>query len=386
MIGVVVLASSLATWSHADPRRSHGAAAPSGSRLVLRDARAPAGTSPAGRTRVVRSTAATRLVRERVLARALVAELASGRQPPETLVVATRDGAGAMAVLDLSQHGVRLPETTVILAGLRGGALAETLGEVVRRVSGARAVEVAGRLPGTPGHAPDPGWRRGLAVLWAAVVQAGVPLSLLGMLLCMPLLALVVVVARLAVGVHTFGTFGPIIIALALLTTGLAWGIVSFVVIVGVGVWLRQLLQRLALQAVARVAVLVTLVSLMMSALVVGGALVGTPGIRHFGVFPMLVMAHLIESVSNAQLERGLGHALTTAAGTLGLAVVCQVAVDRLDLVSNVLVHPELLLASTLLTVVVGRWHGMRLVEYLRFWDAASAPGADDARPERLAS
>jgi hypothetical protein len=225
-----------------------------------------------------------------------------------------------------------------------------------------------------------------LAALWAAAANAGVPLSLLGMLLCMPLLALAVVVARLAIGVHTFGTFGPIIIALALLTTGLAWGVLSFVVIVGLGVWMRQLLQRLALQSVARVAVLVTLVALMMIGLVVGGALLGVPGVRHFGVFPMLVMAHLIESVSSTQLELGLGRALATAAGTLGLAVVCYLAVDRLDLISVVLVRPELLLGSTVLTVALGRWHGMRLVEYLRFWDAATPDEASETRPERLAS
>jgi hypothetical protein len=148
---------------------------------------------------------------------------------------------------------------------------------------------------------------------------------------------------------------------------------------------LRQLLQRLALQAVARVAILVTLVALMRMVLVVGGALLGVPGVQHFGVCPMLVMAHLIESVSSAQLELGLGRALATAAGTLALAVVCYVTVDRLDLISHVLVRPELLLGSTGLTVLLGRWHGMRLVEYVRFWSAA-APPDDDARPERLAS
>jgi hypothetical protein len=370
----------MALWGHAVS--PSGESERLGAPLILSDS---APTAADGGARSLRTTASTRLVRERSLARALLTEMVSGRMRPRTLIVATRDGAGPLAVLDVVQHGVRLSGSTVILVAPAGGVVTETLADVIRRVSGARTVLVAAE-PGAPAHRPDPGWGRAIGAVWAAAVEAGVPLSLLGMLLCMPLLALAVVVGRLAIGVHTFGTFGPIIIALALLTTGLAWGVFSFVVIVGAGVWMRHRLQRLALQAVARVAVLVTLVALMLSGLLVGGALLGVPDLSHVGVFPMLVMAHLIESVSSTQLELGLRRALATAAGTLGLAIVCYVTVDRLDLISAVLVRPELLLGATLLTVALGRWHGMRLVEYLRFWDAAAPGAADDTRPERLAS
>ena len=53
--------------------------------------------------------------------------------------------------------------------------------------------------------------------------------------------------ARLVVGLETFGIFGPVIVSLAFITMGLRWGVSTFVVIVGLGVLLRMALQRLRL-------------------------------------------------------------------------------------------------------------------------------------------
>jgi len=53
----------------------------------------------------------------------------------------------------------------------------------------------------------------------ARAVRAQVPLSALTLILILPVIASLVVIARVVVGLETFGTFGPVIVSLAFITT-----------------------------------------------------------------------------------------------------------------------------------------------------------------------
>jgi hypothetical protein len=53
---------------------------------------------------------------------------------------------------------------------------------------------------------------------------------------------------------------------------------------------------------------------------------------------------------------------------TLVLSIVCYLAVDRLGLQSLVLAFPEILLVAVAFDVILGKWRGLRLLEYVRFF------------------
>ena len=110
-------------------------------------------------------------------------------------------------------------------------------------------------------------WRRWLVGLWALAVQAQVPLPALNLILVLPLIAFFLLVIRNVIGLETFGTFSPMLLALAFLTTGLGWGLVIFLIIVGLGSGLRLALQHLRLHLVSRVAILIAVVSVSMAGL-----------------------------------------------------------------------------------------------------------------------
>jgi 7 transmembrane helices usually fused to an inactive transglutaminase len=55
---------------------------------------------------------------------------------------------------------------------------------------------------------------------------------------------------------------------------------------------------------------------------------------------------------------------------TLCLAVACYLVVDRAGLQSLVLAFPEILLLTVAFDVVLGKWRGVRLLEYVRFFRA----------------
>src|SRR5262245_19108223 len=62
--------------------------------------------------------------------------------------------------------------------------------------------------------------RRRLMHAWATVVRAQVPLGALTLILILPVIATIVVIARIVIALETFGMFGPVIVSPAFVTTG----------------------------------------------------------------------------------------------------------------------------------------------------------------------
>ena len=316
--------------------------------------------------------------------------------------MATADDAGLYALLGLGERNVRLDDARIIAAGAMGRPAALMLGSLLYHLTQPGEVVLvnghtdllplwelarANLIDGTPmaeeaarwnidalvlgeAGARLPSWRRPLMLLWARAVRAQVPLSALTLILILPIIASLVVIARVVVGLETFGS-------LAFITTGLQWGLVIFVVIVGLGVLLRAALQRLRLQAVSRLAILIALVSAVMGGLTLLGAVLGIGPLLNISIFPMVIMSNVIESFAASQVELGTAEALRMTGATLLLAVACYLVVDQAGLQSLVLAYPEVLLATVAFDVLLGKWRGVRLLEYFRFFRAVRHGRAD---------
>lgn len=210
-------------------------------------------------------------------------------------------------------------------------------------------------------------WRRQVIDLWVLAVRSLVPLAALNFILIIPLIAFFLVIIRNVIGLETFGTFSPMLLSLAFLSTGLVWGFAVFTVIVGIGVGLRFALQRLRLHLVSRVAILIAVVAVSMVGLIVIGAAFGVGSLLHASIFPMVIMANTIESFSNTQLERGTAEAMRLTRNTLVVATCSYIGIEESGLKPLVLAFPELLVGVIGVELLLGRWRGLRLLEYLRF-------------------
>jgi hypothetical protein len=318
------------------------------------------------------------------------------------LLIATRDDAGLYAAMSLGEKGLPLGDMRIVIAGNFPRAVGRVLGAVLYRLVSAGEVILINRpaellglwemvranvINGVPMEEEarkwevqplvvnqslyeDLGWwRHGVAAAWARGVRAQVPLQALTLILVLPVIAAIIVVIRTVIGVDTFGTFSPVIVSLAFLTTGLRWGAAIFAVIVGVGALVRALLQHVRLQLVARLAILIAVVAGIMAALTVIGASFGIGALMNVSIFPMVIMSNVIENFATSQAEFGTREAVRLTINTLGLAVICYLAIDPTGLQSLLLAFPELLLLSIGIDIALGKWRGLRLVEYLRFFD-----------------
>ena len=320
----------------------------------------------------------------------------------DLLLVNTADTAGLYALLKQGELGVKLDDLHVVIAGGFARPVGRVLGAVLLRVLApaeivllrqqsdlTRLWEIArshlrdGRpLRESSAHWDAQAvtvnaatlnglswWRHGLVKLWTLAVQAQVPLPSLNLILALPLIAFFLLIIRNVIGLETFGTFSPMLLSLAFLTTGLGWGLVVFLIIVGLGIGLRLGLQRLRLHLVSRIAILIAMVAVSMAGLTVLGATLGIGALLHASIFPMVIMANQIESFTNTQLERGTGEALRLTLSTLLVATCSYIGIEDTGLKPLVLTFPEILFVVIGIELLLGRWRGLRLVEYLRFHD-----------------
>ncbi|MGE3297895.1 MAG: inactive transglutaminase family protein [Porticoccaceae bacterium] len=195
-------------------------------------------------------------------------------------------------------------------------------------------------------------------------------------LLMVPLGALIVVLMRTFVGISTFGTFMPVLIALAFRETQLLWGIVLFSLIVSIGLMLRFYLERLMLLLVPRLtAILIIVVGLMLLTSLITNKL-GVERTLSVALFPMVILSMTIERMSITWEESGARDAILNGLGSLLIASLSYLVMNQRDLEHLVFVFPELLLVALGLSLLMGRYTGYRLSELRRFRDFRGTPHA----------
>ncbi len=186
-------------------------------------------------------------------------------------------------------------------------------------------------------------------------------------LLLIPFGILLIVVLRNFVGLSSFGTFAPVLIALAFRETELLKGILLFVLIVSLGLAFRFYLERLRLLLVPRLAAVVTIVVLLMAAISIISNEMGMETGLSVSLFPMIIISLVIERMSIVWEERGAGTALKEGVGSLFMAALAYVVMG-IDLLTYwVTVFPEINLIVLGIIVAMGRYTGFRLTELSRF-------------------
>ena len=199
--------------------------------------------------------------------------------------------------------------------------------------------------------------------------------SVYEVLLLVPFGILVIVILRNFIGLSSFGTFAPVLIALAFRETELFKGILLFILIVSLGLVFRFYLERLRLLLVPRLAAVVTIVVLLMTTISIISHQLGTETGLSVSLFPMVIISMVIERMSIVWEERGAATAIREGAGSLLMAALAY-SVMSLDILSYwVTVFPEVNLIVLGLIVALGRYTGFRLTELVRFRPLARERG-----------
>lgn len=186
-------------------------------------------------------------------------------------------------------------------------------------------------------------------------------------ILLIPIGALVVVLLRVLIGIKTSGTFMPVLIALAFIQTTLLTGLIGFLLVVAVGLVIRNYLSYLNLLLVARVSAVIITVIAIISIFSVLSYRVGLNAGLTITFFPMIILSWTIERMSILWEEEGPKEVLIQGGGSLLTAVLAYLAMNNpwiRHITFNFLGVQLILMALILL---LGNYTGYRLLELRRF-------------------
>jgi len=186
-------------------------------------------------------------------------------------------------------------------------------------------------------------------------------------LLMIPIGALIMVLMRNFVGIDAFGTFMPVLIALAFRETQLFWGVVLFTLLVTLGLTIRFLLDRLRLLLVPRLSAVLIVVVILMLFISLTSHRLGLDTGLSVALFPMVIIAMTIERMSVVWEERGAADAIRAGAGSIVVAITAYIFMGIAWLEHLIFTFPELLLVILAMVIMAGRYTGYRLSELKRF-------------------
>jgi hypothetical protein len=188
-------------------------------------------------------------------------------------------------------------------------------------------------------------------------------------ILLVPLGTLVLSLARNIIGIPTFGIFTPILLTLFFKETSFGFGMLFFLIVVLIGIGERYILDKFYLLAVPRLSIILTLVILLMITYTLSTNDLTFISQNHLAFFPIVIVSTNIERLSIMITEEGIINTLKTLFGTLIIAVLGFSLYTIPELEMFMFSNPELLFTVMGLLILIGKYKGYRLSEFIRFRD-----------------
>lgn len=198
------------------------------------------------------------------------------------------------------------------------------------------------------------------------LLARGVSSNTVILLLMLPVIATIFTFLKQVIGITTFGLYTPSIIALSFLSLGWWTGLLILLFILITGHATRSLVNRWRLLYIPKSAIILTVLAFSLLILIGLGTAFGISYNRDT-VFMLLILSTLAENYLSLKSEEGWRSAALGMSETVLGALLCIAVVQWQALQSLILAYPELILLTLLINIFLGRWTGLRLIEYFRF-------------------
>ncbi len=191
------------------------------------------------------------------------------------------------------------------------------------------------------------------------------------LLLMLPVIATILAFLKQVIGVTTFGLYTPSIIALSFLALGWPIGLVFLSFILFGSYVSRRAMRRWRILYIPKIAIILTVVSIILLLALALGAAFGI-ALAPDTIFVLLIMSTLSESFLTLEGTEGMRSAFYGIVETVLAALLCVFIVRLPMMQSFILAYPETILLTLPLNFILGRYSGLRLMEYVRFREVFS--------------
>lgn len=203
--------------------------------------------------------------------------------------------------------------------------------------------------------------------LWKIIEAGIIPKNAMNLLLLLPLGGLIVAFLRNVVGIKTFGIFLPVLIAFSLIHTGFISGIVLFLTLILLVGFISYPFDKIGLLYTPKLVISLTI----MVGLIIVATSIGLqfdiPWLTTLTFFPTIILTIAAERFSRATIEDGYRLAVDKLVQTLFATAICYGLLSWQALPSILIIFPEVILLVIAIAVLLGRYIGMRWIEFHRF-------------------
>jgi len=198
-------------------------------------------------------------------------------------------------------------------------------------------------------------------------IEAGVPTNTIVLILLLPLLATIVVAFRYIVGLSGIGLLVPIALSITLLATEVTPGFIMLAAIIIASLVSRFLLKRFPIMQMPKIALSMLMVAIFLLVALTISSIYGVIDVRSLSIFPILLFILLSDRIVSLFLERDLIEAMQTTVITLFLAILGFLILTWEQLRLFTLIYPESILLLIPINIMIGRYFGLRMTEYIKF-------------------
>lgn len=200
-------------------------------------------------------------------------------------------------------------------------------------------------------------------------VAEGLPANTIILVLLLPFLASGIAFVRHILGLPTLGIFVPVALSITLLATGIITGLLLLSVILLGTTIARVILKKIRIMHMPKLALSIILLSLIVFATLVLGALNGILTVKKLSIFPVLIMILLSERIVALQLERQFRDMAVIVFTNIVLGILGFFILSSQSVQDTILLYPELIFLLVPINLIVGRYFGLRATEFFRFSD-----------------
>jgi hypothetical protein len=214
----------------------------------------------------------------------------------------------------------------------------------------------------------SPSWYNFLQYGIRRAVSQGLPANIVVLILLFPLITSIISFSRHIIGLKGFGVYTPAVLAVAFVSTGIINGIILFLITLGAAMVMKKLLKRLNLQYLPRTAMLLWGVSIIILLVLIGFSFLPNIPLLTVSIFPLLIIILLTENFMETQLSSSQSEAVQLTLETLVTAIFCSLLINSEVVQKYFILQPEIsLLLVGAFNIFIGRYAGLRLLEWIRF-------------------
>jgi hypothetical protein len=213
--------------------------------------------------------------------------------------------------------------------------------------------------------------------------EGGVSRELLVIFIGLPFIASVIGFARYYIGLKTFSLYSPIILTIAFYfiyvsyssedisktIAGGLWGVIFTFIVISVSVITHNLLRKFRLQFFPKVSLGLSIITTVLGITLAIFDYFNLVKASDISLISLALIAIVSEQFLNTFIKKKFNISIKLSIETILLSLICYLILV-LEPVKEILINrPELILINIPINIIIGRFQGLRLTEYIRFQD-----------------